>query len=59
LRTQLVAEGGASQIVMGTDYPYPWTSTAVEHILETPSLSDAKWAATLGDTACKLLGIGA
>jgi aminocarboxymuconate-semialdehyde decarboxylase len=44
---------------MGTDYPYPWTSTAVEHILETPSLSDAERAATLGDTACKLLGIGA
>src|SRR5436309_6356225 len=53
----LVAECGASQIVMGTDYPYPWTSTAVEHILETPSLSDAERAAILGDTACKLLGI--
>jgi len=33
----LIAECGASQIVMGTDYPYPWTSTAVEHILGTPS----------------------
>ena len=53
----LVAECGASQIVMGTDYPYPWTSTAVEHILETPSLSDAERAAVLGHTACKLLGI--
>ena len=53
----LVAECGASQIVMGTDYPYPWTSTAVEHILGTPSLSDAERAAILGDNACKLLGI--
>jgi aminocarboxymuconate-semialdehyde decarboxylase len=53
----LVAECGASQIVMGTDYPYPWTSTAVEHILDTPSLSDAERAAILGDTACKLLHI--
>ena len=53
----LVAECGASQIVMGTDYPYPWTSTAVEHILGTPSLSDAERAAILGDTACKLLCI--
>jgi aminocarboxymuconate-semialdehyde decarboxylase len=53
----LVAECGASQIVMGTDYPYPWTSTAVEHILETSSLSDAERAAILGDNACKLLGI--
>lgn len=53
----LVAECGASQIVMGTDYPYPWTSTAVEHILGTPSLSDTERAAILGDTACKLLRI--
>lgn len=53
----LAAECGASQIVMGTDYPYPWTSTAVEHILGTPSLSEAERAAILGDTACKLLGI--
>jgi aminocarboxymuconate-semialdehyde decarboxylase len=51
----LVAECGASQVVMGTDYPYPWTSTAVEHILETPSLSDAERTAILGETACKLL----
>jgi aminocarboxymuconate-semialdehyde decarboxylase len=53
----LVAECGASQIVMGTDYPYPWTSTAVDHILGTPSLSDAERAAILGDTAAMLLGI--
>ncbi len=53
----LVAECGASQIVMGTDYPYPWTSTAVEHILGTPGLSDAERAAMLGDTAGTLLGI--
>jgi aminocarboxymuconate-semialdehyde decarboxylase len=53
----LVAECGASQVVMGTDFPYPWTSTAVEHILGTPSLSDAERAAILGDTACKLLRI--
>ena len=52
-----MAECGASQIVMGTDYPYPWTSTAVEHILETPSLSNAERAAILGDTACTLLRI--
>ena len=53
----LVAECGASQIVMGTDYPYPWTSTAVEHILETTSLSDAERAAILSDNACTLLRI--
>ena len=53
----LVAACGAGQVVMGTDYPYPWTSTAVEHILGTPSLSDAERAAILGDTACELLRI--
>ena len=29
MRTQLMEECSASQIVMGADYPYPWTSTAV------------------------------
>src|SRR6058998_492351 len=53
----LVAECGASQIMMETDFPYPWTSTAVEHILGTPGLSDAERTALLGDTACTLLGI--
>src|SRR3954471_5119279 len=53
----LVTEVGASQIVMGTDYPFPWTSTSVDHILNTPGLSDADRAAMLGDTAAKLLGI--
>jgi aminocarboxymuconate-semialdehyde decarboxylase len=53
----LVSEVGASQIVMGTDYPFPWTSTSVDHILNTPGLSDADRAAMLGDTAAKLLGI--
>lgn len=53
----LVAECGAGQIMMGTDFPYPWTSTAVEHILGTPSLSDAERAAMLGETACALLGL--
>jgi len=53
----LVAEVGASQIVMGTDYPFPWTTTSVDHILNTPGLSDAERAAILGETAAKLLGI--
>jgi aminocarboxymuconate-semialdehyde decarboxylase len=53
----LVAEVGASQIVMGTDYPFPWTKTAVDHILTTPWLSDAECTAILGETAAKLLGI--
>src|SRR5262249_35653443 len=53
----LVAEVGPGQIVLGTDYPYPWTTTAVEHVLATPGLSDADRAAMLGDTAARLLAI--
>jgi aminocarboxymuconate-semialdehyde decarboxylase len=53
----LVAECGASQIVMGTDWPFPWTTTAVDHILNTPGLSVDERRAILGGTASKLLGI--
>ena len=53
----LAAETGTGQIVMGTDYPYPWTSTSVNHILEAPGFSDAERAAMLGDTAAKLFRI--
>ena len=55
----LAAQVGSSRIVLGTDYPFPWTETAVEHILVTPGLSDAERAAMLGGTAAKLLGIKA
>jgi len=51
----LVAEVGSSQIVLGTDYPYPWTSTAVDHVLATPGLTDAERIAILGGTASGLL----
>jgi aminocarboxymuconate-semialdehyde decarboxylase len=53
----LVAETGSGQIVMGTDYPFPWTRTSVDHILGTPGLTDDERVAMLGATAAKLLGI--
>src|SRR3979411_1774456 len=53
----LAAQVGSSRIVLGTDYPFPWTETAVDHILATPGLSDAERTAMLGGTAAKLLGI--
>jgi aminocarboxymuconate-semialdehyde decarboxylase len=55
----LVAQCGVSQIVLGTDFPYPWTSTAVDHVLGTPGLSDADRRAILGGNAARLLGIPA
>jgi aminocarboxymuconate-semialdehyde decarboxylase len=54
----LAAEVGADRLMMGTDFPYPWTDRAVEHIAETPGFSDAERAGMLGDLAARLLGIG-
>ena len=53
----LVAEAGASQIVLGTDFPYGWTTRVVDHILDTPMLTNAQREAILGGNAQKLLGI--
>jgi aminocarboxymuconate-semialdehyde decarboxylase len=55
----LIAESGVGQIMIGTDYPFPWTSTEVDLVLNTPGLSDADRVAILGGTACGLLGIKA
>jgi len=53
----LVAECGAGQIMIGTDYPFPWSTTTVDHVLQTPGLSDADKRAILGENAAKLLKI--
>jgi aminocarboxymuconate-semialdehyde decarboxylase len=53
----LIAETGAGQVMLGTDYPFPWTSTEVELIMGTPGLSDDERAAILGGTAAGLLGL--
>jgi aminocarboxymuconate-semialdehyde decarboxylase len=55
----LVAQSSVSHIVLGTDYPFPWTTTAVDHVLGTPGLSDADRIAILGGNAARLLGIPA
>jgi aminocarboxymuconate-semialdehyde decarboxylase len=53
----LVAEYGSDHVVMGTDYPFPWTTTSVDHIVNTPGLTDADREAMLGGNLVRLLGI--
>ena len=53
----LIANTGAGHVVIGTDFPYPWNTNPVDHILNTPGLSNAERRAILGETAAKLLGI--
>jgi aminocarboxymuconate-semialdehyde decarboxylase len=55
----LADEVGADRLMIGTNYLYPWTSTSVEHVLDSPHLSDAQKAAILGGTAATLLAIAA
>ncbi|CAN5673568.1 amidohydrolase family protein [soil metagenome] len=53
----LAAQVGASQIVLGSDYPHPWELKPVDHIFASTSLSDDEKIAILGTTAAKLLNI--
>jgi len=53
----LVAQVGASQIVLGTDHPIPWEQHPVDHIFATTTLSDSQKAAILGGNAARLLGM--
>ena len=55
----LAAQVGASQIVLGSDYPYPWQLKPVDHIFASASLSDEEKANVLGNTAARLLNIKA
>ena len=53
----LIAETGPGQIMIGTDYPFPWTSTEIDLVLNTPDLSDDDRIAILGGTAARLMGL--
>ena len=53
----LIAVCGVGQIVLGTDHPFPWTSTAVDHVLGTAGLSNTDRIAILGGNAARLLNM--
>jgi hypothetical protein len=50
---------GAGQIVLGSDYPYPWQLQPVDHIFASASLSDDDKADIVGRTAAKLFNFSA
>ena len=52
-----VRQYGVSQVVLGTDHPAPWPTTGVDHVLETPGLTDDEKFAILGGNLSKLLRI--
>jgi aminocarboxymuconate-semialdehyde decarboxylase len=53
----LAAEIGADRLMLGTDFPFGWVDRGVEHILETPDLSDDERCSMLGDLAERVLGL--
>jgi predicted TIM-barrel fold metal-dependent hydrolase len=53
----LVAQVGASQIMLGSDHPIPWEEHPVDHVFATTTLSDEDKVAILGGNAARLLGI--
>ncbi len=53
----LAAQVGTSQIMLGSDYPYPWELHPVDHVMGTTTLSAAQKAGILGGTAARVLGI--
>ena len=53
----LAVEVGVSQLMLGTDHPYPWQPASVDHILQAESFTDDDRIAMLGTNAGRLLGI--
>jgi aminocarboxymuconate-semialdehyde decarboxylase len=43
--------------MIGTDYPFPWSTTTADHVLNTPGLSNADKVAILRGNAARLLKI--
>ena len=53
----LVAQVGASQIMIGTDHPIPWNEQPIDHVMSTTSLTNAQRIAIISANAAKVLGI--
>jgi len=53
----LVAVVGASQVVVGTDYPTLWNRNPVDRILAVSGLSEREQASIFSGTAAGLLKI--
>jgi aminocarboxymuconate-semialdehyde decarboxylase len=51
----LAAQVGASQLMLGSDHPYPWEQHPVDVIFASNSLNDKEKAAVLGGNAAHLL----
>ena len=55
----LAAQVGTSQLMLGSDYPYPWELHPVDHIFATKTLNDQQKLAILGQNAARVLGLKA
>src|SRR3954467_15214432 len=55
----LAAQVGVTQIMLGSDHPYPWQDHPVDHIMATTSLSDDEKIAILGGNAARVFGLKA
>ena len=53
----LISQTGADKIMIGTDYPFGWSTTEVDLVLQTPELSNDDQTAILGGNAARLLNI--
>ena len=53
----LVAQVGASQVVLGTDHPIPWEEHPVDRVFATTTLTDKQKVAILGGNAARLFGM--
>jgi predicted TIM-barrel fold metal-dependent hydrolase len=55
----LAAQVGTSQIMLGSDNPYPWELHPVDPVMATTTFSDDEKAAILGGNAARLFGFQA